>query len=64
MLLDRLSKELPNPVVRYDNFIILGDFDIEILTVKSKNLNSFMKVFSLENLVKTPTGFKAIIHVA
>ena len=35
-----LSKELTNLTVRYDGFILLGDFK---LTLGNKNLNSFMK---------------------
>ena len=55
VFLDNLSKELTNLTVRYDGFILLGDFK---LTLGSKNLNSFMKIFNLQNLVKTPTSFK------
>ena len=57
MFLDNLNKELTNLAVRYDNFILLRDFN---LTVRNKNLNSFMNVFYLENLIKTSTRFESI----
>ena len=45
-----------NLAVRYDNF-----FQFDYLIIENKNLNSFMNVFNLENLIKTPTCFKKAI---
>ena len=56
--MDYSSNELTNLAVRYDNFVILGDFN---LTTENKNLDLFMNVFDLESLTKTPTSFKSNI---
>ena len=56
VFLDYLTKELTNLAVRYDKFILLGDSN---LTIKNKNLNSFLNVFNLETLVTTPKCFKS-----
>ena len=42
VLLDNLSKELTNLAVPYDNFMLLGVFD---LTMGNNNPNSFKNVF-------------------
>ena len=51
LFFDTLSKELRSLSVRYYNFILLRDFN---LTVENKNLKSFINVFYLKNLAKTP----------
>ena len=58
IFLDYSSNELTNLAVRYDNFVILGDFN---LTTENKNFDLFMNVFNLESLTKTLTSFKSNI---
>ena len=53
--MDYLSKELTNLTVHCGNFILLGDFNF---TIENQNFDSFMDIFHLESLIKTPTCFK------
>ena len=41
---------------RYENFITLGDFNIE---EKQEEIKMFMELYQLKNLIKEPTCFKS-----
>ena len=53
--LDSLSKNLALYSSAYDNYIVIGDFDIE---VDSKEMSSFCYTFDLTSLIKQPTCYK------
>ena len=43
-------------LANYENFLIVGDFNLD---EKNSNLKNFMHSFNLENIVKEPTCFKS-----
>ena len=47
--LDSLSKSIDSLSSKYDNFILLGDFN---------SMKTFGKIYKLRNLIKEPTCFK------
>ena len=53
--LQELGKNLDLQSSKYDNFILLGDFNAE---PSEKTMNDFLDIYSLKNLVKHPTCFK------
>ena len=53
---EELSKNLELYLANYENFLIVGDFNLD---EKSSNLKDFMNSFNLENIVKEPTCFKS-----
>ena len=53
--LDNLSLIIDHYSGTYDNYIVLGDFNID---PKNSKLTSFMQSFNLYNLIKSNTCFK------
>ena len=53
--LDSLSRNLALYSSTYENYIIIGDFNIE---ADSKEMSSFCDTFDLTNLIKEPTCYK------
>ena len=53
--LDSLSKNLALYSSAYDNYIVIGDFNIE---ADSKEMSSFCDTFDLTSLIKQPTCYK------
>ena len=53
--LQELGKNLDLQSSKYDNFILLGDFNAE---PSEKTMNDFLDIYNLENLVKHPTCSK------
>ena len=57
--LEYLTKSLDKCFVSYENIIIFGDLNFDMLcTEKSQILNDISDIFSLSQLVKGPTCFK------
>ena len=55
--LNQISRILDSQLNKYENFIILGDFN----ALKSnKTLGEFYNTFNLKNLIKEPTCYKNI----
>ena len=54
-----LSEKLDIYSISYDNFIILGDFNIEIEKQQRKH---FYDNYSLESLIRQPTCYKSAIN--
>ena len=54
-----LSEKLDIYSISYDNFIILGDFNIEIEKQQKKH---FYDNYSLESLIRQPTCYKSAIN--
>ncbi len=52
-----LSQYLEYYLIKYDNILIIGDFNAE---VTNSHVNNFLLNFGLENLVNDPTCFKSI----
>ena len=55
--LDHLSNCVDNCLPKYDNFIILGDFNSEMTETE---LSNFCEVYNMKNLVKEPTCYKSL----
>ena len=55
-LLEEMCKNLENFCTKYENFTIIGDFN---LSKDDKSLYQFVRELSLENVVKVPTCFKS-----
>ena len=53
--LDSFSKNLVLYSSAYDNYIVIGDFNIE---AESKEMSSFCDTFDLTSLIKEPTCYK------
>ena len=53
--LSNVSVALDKLCADYENFILLGDFNVE---VKEKNISDFMSTYNLKSLVKQKTCFK------
>ena len=53
--LQELGKNLDLQSSKYDNFILLGDFNAE---PSEKTMNDFLDIYNLKNLVKHPICFK------
>ena len=53
--LDSLSKNLALYLSAYDNYIVIGDFNVE---ADSKEMSSFCDTFDLTSLIKEPTCYK------
>ena len=53
--LDSLSKNLAKYPSAYDNYIVIGDFNIE---ADSKEMSCFCDTFDLTSLIKEPTCYK------
>ena len=51
-----LGVVLNNYLSKYENIILLGDFN---LTTSNKYLPDFMTLFNLESLINTPTCFQS-----
>ena len=54
-----LSHYIEYYLMKYDNIIIIGDFNAE---VTNSHVKSFLLNFALENLVKVPTCYKSITN--
>ena len=50
-----VGKNLDSYSSKYENFILLGDFNVE---PTEDAMEEFIKVYNLKNLVKGPTCFK------
>ena len=53
--LDSLSKNLTLYLSAYDNYIVIGDFNIEAY---SKEMSNFCDTFDLASLIQEPTCYK------
>ena len=53
--LHHLGKGLDNYIGKYDNILLLGDFNSEF---SEPSLNDFCDIYNLKNLVKEPTCYK------
>ena len=53
---EELSRNLELYLANYENFLIVGDFNLD---EKNSILKNFMHSFNLENIVKEPTCFKS-----
>ena len=53
--LESLSRNLDLDFLKYDNYLVVGDFNISVEEAKIK---SFCERFSLKNLIKDPTCYK------
>ena len=53
---DEMGKAVDHYGNRYENFITLGDFNIE---EKLAEIKTFMDIYQLKNLIKEPTCFKS-----
>ena len=53
--LDSLNKNLALYSSAYDNYIVIGDFNIQ---ADSKKMSSFCDAFELTSLIKEPTCYK------
>ena len=53
--LDSLSKSIDSPSSKYDNFILLGDFNS---CMEDSPMKTFGEIYKLWNLIKEPTCFK------
>ena len=53
--MNNISKELDKFLLRYENFLLLGDFNSSI---SEKEMQEFCDMYSLVNLIKEPTCFK------
>ena len=53
--LSQISKSLDTLISKYDNLLIIGDFNSEI---SEEAMNDFSQMYNLKNLIKEPTCFK------
>ena len=53
--LESLSRNLDLFSSKYDNFLVVGDFNVP---VEEANIKNFCKRFSLKNVIKDPTCYK------
>ena len=53
--LDSLSKSIDSLSSKYDNFILLGDFNS---CIEDSPMKTFAEIYKLRNLIKEPTCFK------
>ena len=54
--LDKVGTELDKMVPKYDNLLMLGDWNSE---VKEQDMKEFCEMYALENLIKENTCFKS-----
>ena len=54
--LDKISKEVDKFVPKYENLLMLGDWNS---TVSENDMAGFCEMYNLENLIKEPTCFKS-----
>ena len=57
--LSHLSTGIDKYLCDYENFIILGDFNI---SMSNENMNNFCETYDLKNLIKEPTCYKNAIN--
>ena len=55
--LEKLGSNLDCFMSKYENFLLLGDFNSEL---SEKAMNDFCEIYSLKSLIKDPTCFKSI----
>ena len=55
--LDKIGQELDKMVPKYDNLLMLGDWNS---TVKEQDMKEFCEMYGLENLIKENTCFKSL----
>ena len=55
-VLNCISKGIDKHLARYENIIILGDFNSE---VRETHMENFCKMYNLNNLIDEPTCFKS-----
>ena len=53
--LSQVSKSLDTLISKYDNLLVIGDFNSEI---SEEAMNDFSQMYNLKNLIKEPTCFK------
>ena len=53
--LNHVSNALDRTLPKYDNFLLLGDFNS---TVSEEAMKNFCEMYDLKNLIKTPTYYK------
>ena len=56
IFLDNLGRALDKYSGEFENFIILGDFN---MTVNERELKNFLDLYSLKSMIKEPTCFKS-----
>ena len=54
--LNYLSKGIDKYLAKYENILILGDFNSE---VNEKHMNDFCELYNLQNLIDEPTCYKS-----
>ena len=54
--LDKLSGEVDKHLAKYENLLMLGDWNS---TVKEAGMANFCDTYNLKNLIKEPTCFKS-----
>ena len=57
--LDTLGPILDRHMSRYENFLLLGDFNSEITELR---MNEFCETYNLKSLINEPTCFKSILN--
>ena len=57
--LDTLSPILDHHMTKYENFILLGDFNSEI---KENSMSDFCELYNFKNLISGPTCFKSVAN--
>ena len=55
--ISNLSKTINAFSTKYDNILLMGDFN---LTIKNKHLEELLNLFNLKNLISSPTRFQSI----
>ena len=53
--LSHISIGIDKYLSNYDNFLILGDMNVNMLDI---NMNNFCETYNLENLINKPTCYK------
>ena len=54
--LNGISEELDKSLPKYENLLMLGDWNS---TVTEESMKDFCEMYNLENLIKEPTCFKS-----
>ena len=55
--ISNLSKTINAFSTKYDNILLMGDFN---LTIKNKHLEELLNLFNLKSLISSPTCFQSI----
>ena len=57
--LSHVGNSLDMFIRNYDNFLLLGDFNVEMI---DERLKEFCNIYNLKNLIKEPTCFKSFLN--